>query len=54
MAAGLMLEHVGKPEDAQRLKKAVIDTVQAKDRVTPDLGGTGNTMSIAEAIMDRL
>ena len=54
MAAGLMLEHVGKPEDAQRLKKAVIETVQAKDRVTPDLGGTGNTMSIAEAIMDRL
>ena len=54
MAAGLMLEHVGLNADADRLKKAVIDTVQAKDRVTPDLGGTGNTMSIAEAIMDRL
>ncbi|OZO45603.1 isocitrate dehydrogenase, partial [Pseudomonas fluorescens] len=31
MAAGLMLEHVGKTDDAQRLKKAVIETVQAKD-----------------------
>lgn len=54
MAAGLMLEHVGMTDDAKRLKKAVVDTIQAKDRVTPDLGGTGNTMSIAEAIMDRL
>lgn len=54
MAAGLMLEHVGKTDEANRLKQAIIDTVQAKDRVTPDLGGTGNTMSIAEAIIDRL
>ncbi|UWP98365.1 isocitrate/isopropylmalate dehydrogenase family protein [Aliiroseovarius crassostreae] len=54
MAAGLMLEHVGKTDDAQRLKKAVIETVQTKDRVTPDLGGTGTTMTIAQAIIDRL
>lgn len=54
MAAGLMLDHVDLKDDAARLRKAVIDTIQAKDRVTPDLGGTGNTMSIAEAIMDRL
>lgn len=54
MAAGLMLDHVGRKDDAARLRHAVIDTIQAKDRVTPDLGGSGNTMSIAEAIMDRL
>ncbi len=54
MAAGMMLEHVGRVEDANRLRQAVIDTVQSGDGATPDLGGTGNTTTLADAIISRL
>ncbi len=54
MAAGMMLEHVGRVEDANRLRQAVIDTVQSGDGATPDLGGTGNTSTLADAIISRL
>ncbi|MBT2131823.1 isocitrate/isopropylmalate dehydrogenase family protein [Aliiroseovarius lamellibrachiae] len=54
MAAGMMLEHVGRVDDAKRLRQAVIDTVQSGDGATPDLGGTGNTTTLADAIISRL
>jgi len=54
MAAGLMLEHLGRDDDAARLTKAIEDTIAAGDRVTRDLGGTGDTKSITEAIKSRL
>ena len=54
LAVGQMLDHVGQPENANRLRAAIIATLEAKDSLTPDLGGTGNTLSFAKAIASRL
>ncbi|WP_133501539.1 isocitrate dehydrogenase [Cognatilysobacter terrigena] len=54
LGAAQMLDHLGKVEDAERLRKAIIATLEAKDSLTPDLGGTGTTTTFAEAITRRL
>lgn len=54
LAAAQMLDHLALPEQAERLRTAIIATLEAKDGVTPDLGGTGNTMAFAKAIAARL
>jgi len=54
LGAAQMLDHVGQPEQATRLRSAIVATLEAKDSLTPDLGGSGNTMSFAEAIATRL
>ncbi|WP_414609607.1 isocitrate dehydrogenase, partial [Stenotrophomonas pavanii] len=54
LAAAQMLDHVGQPENAERLRKAIVATMEAKDSLTGDLGGTGTTMSFAQAIARRL
>lgn len=54
LAAAQMLDHLGQPENAERLRKAIVATMEAKDSLTGDLGGTGTTMSFAQAIASRL
>lgn len=54
LAAAQMLDHVGQPENAERLRKAIVATMEAKDSLTGDLGGSGTTMSFAKAIATRL
>ncbi len=54
LGAAQMLDHLGECEKAERLRAAIIATLQAKDSLTPDLGGTGNTMSFAKAIASRI
>ncbi|RXR05226.1 isocitrate dehydrogenase [Pseudoxanthomonas composti] len=54
LAAAQLLDHVGQPENATRLRKAIVATLEAKDSITPDLGGTGNTMGFAKAIASRV
>ncbi len=54
LAAAQMLDHLALPEQAQRLRKAIVATLEAKDGVTPDLGGSGSTDSFARAIAARL
>jgi len=54
LGAGQMLDHLGMPQEAERLRKAIVATLEARDHLTPDLGGDGNTMSFAEAIASRL
>ncbi len=54
LGAAQMLDHLAMPEQAERLRKAIVDTLEARDRLTPDLGGEGNTMAFAEAIASRL
>ena len=39
---------------AQRLRAAIRAVIGAKDRVTPDLGGTGTTLGFAEALAERV
>ncbi|EMI51169.1 isocitrate dehydrogenase [Stenotrophomonas maltophilia AU12-09] len=54
LAAAQMLDHIGQPENAERLRKAIVATMEAKDSLTGDLGGSGTTMSFAKAIASRL
>ena len=54
LAACQMLEHIGMNDEARRVRRAIRDTVAAKDRVTPDLGGSGTTESFADALIQRL
>ncbi|MBD9368680.1 isocitrate dehydrogenase [Xanthomonas sp. XNM01] len=54
LAAAQMLDHIGQPENAERLRKAIVATMEAKDSLTGDLGGTGTTMAFANAIASRL
>ena len=54
LGAGQMLDHLGQAQNAERLRKAIVDTLEARDSLTPDLGGTGNTMGFAKAIASRV
>jgi isocitrate dehydrogenase (NAD+) len=54
LGAAQMLDHLGKLDEAARLRAAIRATLAARDRVTPDLGGTGSTDSFAAAISERL
>jgi len=54
LAACQMLEHLGLSDEARRLRSAIRETVTAKDRVTPDLGGTGTTETFADALIERV
>jgi isocitrate dehydrogenase (NAD+) len=54
MAAAMMLEHLGMSDEAARITRALEATVHEGDRLTPDLGGTGTTDTIADAVISRL
>ena len=54
LGAVQMLEHLGKVEEARRLRAAIVATMQQRDHLTPDLGGSGTTTSFAEAIRAHL
>ena len=54
LGAAQMLDHVGQPAKAERLRAAIIATLEAQDSLTPDLGGTGTTMGFAKAIASRV
>ncbi len=49
LAAGLMLDHVGRTTDAQRLRDAIAATIVAGIR-TPDMGGTASTADFGAAV----
>jgi tartrate dehydrogenase/decarboxylase/D-malate dehydrogenase len=52
-SAALMLEHLGLPEEAQAIMRA-IKSVTAAGQLTPDLGGTCTTREVADAIIEAL
>jgi isocitrate dehydrogenase (NAD+) len=54
LASGLMLEHVGRLDLAQKLR-AAIDTAVVKDKIrTKDMGGSASTRDFAAAIAQRV
>ena len=53
MSAILMLRHLELTETADRVEKALLDTLAAGVR-TPDLGGTATTRDFAKAVRERL
>ena len=54
LGAGQMLDHLGLADQGNRLRGAIIATLEAKDTLTPDLGGIGTTTTFAQAIARRL
>jgi len=54
LAACQMLDHLTLNAQALRLRTAIRATVTAKDRTTPDLGGSGTTETFADAIIEHL
>ncbi len=53
LAAAQMLSHMGREDESRRLKRAIVQTMEERDSLTPDLGGDGTTMSFAQAIARR-
>ena len=54
LGAGQMLDHIGMADQGNRLRGAIIATLEARDTLTPDLGGSGTTLIFAKAIARRL
>lgn len=52
-SAILMLHHLDLPDHAERIEKALLETLAAGIR-TPDIGGTAGTREFARAVSDRL
>ena len=54
LGAAQMLDHLGHGSEAARVRAAVRDTLEKRDRVTPDLGGSGTTKSFGDALVERV
>lgn len=54
LGSAQMLSHLGMQDRADRLHAAITATIEAGDRTTPDLGGSGHTDSFADAIIERI
>jgi isocitrate dehydrogenase (NAD+) len=54
LAACLMLDHVGEPEAAGRIRGAVAETLREGRVRTPDLGGDATTLGFTDAVLRRL
>jgi len=53
-SAAMLLEHVGHAQAAGRIEQAVTRTLERREGLTRDLGGTGTTQSITDAIIQNL
>jgi len=53
LTMGLLLEHLGRGEEAARIEAAVRDCVQS-ERCTADVGGRMTTSEAADAVLERL
>jgi isocitrate dehydrogenase (NAD+) len=54
LAAAMMLDHVGRPKLAQRLRKGIHDTHNVDRIRTGDLGGDADTRRFTAALVARL
>ena len=54
LAAAEMLDYLGMGAKATRIRDAIRATLEAHDRVTPDLGGSGTTATFAAALVERV
>lgn len=54
LAGCLMLDHLGLGETAERVRAALLDTLQAGETLTRDLGGSAGTDEFAAAVAARL
>jgi hypothetical protein len=54
LAAGLMLEHVGRQDLRERLERGLDQVLNADKVLTGDLGGKATTKEFTQAILHRL
>jgi isocitrate/isopropylmalate dehydrogenase len=54
LASCLMLEHLGRPEIAGRIRGALQATLTEGKVLTPDLGGTATTEKFGDTVIDKL
>lgn len=54
LSAAMMLEHLQLPEAAAAIHAAVADVLATSGPRTPDLGGTGSTSEVGDAVVHRL
>ncbi|KGM52457.1 isocitrate dehydrogenase [Lysobacter concretionis Ko07 = DSM 16239] len=54
LGASQMLDHLGMTDKALRVREAIVATLEARDSLTADLGGTGSTMDFGKAIASRV
>ena len=54
LGAAQMLSHLGLEDEASRVRESIRSTMQARDRLTPDLGGSGTTTSFTDALIERV
>jgi isocitrate dehydrogenase (NAD+) len=54
LGAAQMLDHIGCGAEANRVRNAVRNALEKRDRTTPDLGGSGTTSTFAEALIERV
>lgn len=54
LAGCMMLEHIDQQDVAKRVRTAVKQTLEARQTVTPDVGGTARTEQFAEAVIRAL
>ncbi len=52
--AAMMLDHLGEPDAAARLMSAVERVTAKGEPFTPDLGGTGTTREVTQAVCDAI
>jgi isocitrate/isopropylmalate dehydrogenase len=53
-AVRMMLDHVGEPEAASAIERAVAGTLASGEHRTADIGGTARTDEVAAAVADRV
>jgi len=54
LAGAMMLDFLGQPAAATLVEKSVLDVLADGKGLTPDLGGSGTTRSISEAVARRI
>ena len=54
LSGALLLRHIGRCDQAIRVERAVAEVLNERLSLTPDLGGTGTTMGVAEEIVGRM
>lgn len=53
LSAGMLLDYLGQPQAAERVRAAVYAALQA-GYLTPDLGGTSTTAEVGDFILNQI
>ncbi|MBZ2166020.1 homoisocitrate dehydrogenase [Methanobacterium spitsbergense] len=54
LSAVMMMDHLGETSEARKLENALLDVLNERKFLTPDLGGSSKTMEMAEEIRSKL